>query len=57
MKGKLGVKPFLSLTGTTTEFKRRFETPILRGRDACASDKETQLGKERLAELASIVNR
>ena len=44
-------------TGTTLEFKRRFETPILRGRDASASDKETRLGEERVSELASIVNR
>lgn len=43
--------------GTTTEFKRRFETPILRGRDACASDRDIQLGKDRLSELAAIVNR
>ena len=43
--------------GTTSEFKRKFETPILRGRDACATDKEMQLGKERLCDLASIVNR
>ena len=43
--------------GTTSEFKRRFENPILRGRDAGASDRDTRLGKERLAELAAIVNR
>ena len=43
--------------GTTSEFKRRFETPILRSRDSCATDKETQRGEEKLSELASIVNR
>lgn len=45
------------ILGTTSEFKRRFETPILRGRDACATDKETSLGQQRLAELADLVNR
>ena len=45
------------ILGTTSEFKRRFETPILRGRDAFATDKETALGLERLAELAELVNR
>ena len=45
------------ILGTTGEFKRRFEGPILRGRDAFASDKETQVGRERLAELAELVNR
>lgn len=45
------------ILGTTSEFKRRFETPILRGRDAFATDKETALGLARLAELAELVNR
>lgn len=45
------------ILGTTSEFKRKFEGPILRGRDAFASDKETALGQERLAELAALVNR
>ncbi len=45
------------ILGTTSQFKRRFETPILRGRDASASDKEIALGKERLGELADIVNK
>ena len=45
------------ILGTTSEFKKKFEGPILRGRDAYASDKETALGQERLAELAGLVNR
>ncbi len=45
------------ILGTTADFKRRFETPILRGRDSCATDKEFGLGRERLTELAAIVNR
>eukprot|EP00731_Ephydatia_muelleri_P018094 Em0011g134a len=45
------------ILGTTSEFKRHFETPILRGRDSCASDTDVAKGAERLAELASIVSR
>ncbi len=45
------------LLGTATEFRRRFETPILRGRDADACDADIARGKERLAELAELVNR
>ncbi len=45
------------ILGTTKEFKRRFETPILRGRDSSATDKETALGLARLAELADLVNK
>ena len=45
------------ILGTTSQFKRRFETPILRGRDASSTDKEIALGQERLRELADIVNR
>ena len=45
------------ILGTTSEFKRKFETPILRGRDASATDKDTKIGQEKLIELASIVNR
>lgn len=43
--------------GTAQEFKRRFENPILRGRDAAATDKDQQIGKEKLEELIAIVNR
>ncbi|KAL3046951.1 hypothetical protein OYC64_021220 [Pagothenia borchgrevinki] len=45
------------ILGTAQEFKKRFELPILRGRDAEASDKDRQIGEERLKELISIVNR
>jgi DNA repair and recombination RAD54-like protein len=45
------------ILGTATEFRRHFETPILRGRDADATDKDTARGKERLEELATLVNR
>lgn len=45
------------ILGTAPEFKRRFELPILKGRDADTSEKERQAGEEKLKELISIVNR
>uniref|UniRef100_G1NDV6 Helicase ATP-binding domain-containing protein n=2 Tax=Meleagris gallopavo TaxID=9103 RepID=G1NDV6_MELGA len=45
------------ILGTAQEFKRHFELPILKGRDADASEAERQKGEERLKELISIVNR
>lgn len=43
--------------GTAQEFKKHFELPILKSRDAAASEVDRQLGEERLRELISIVNR
>ncbi|OBS70513.1 hypothetical protein A6R68_00934 [Neotoma lepida] len=43
--------------GTAQEFKKHFELPILKSRDAAASEVDKQLGEERLRELISIVNR
>ncbi|KAK3384817.1 P-loop containing nucleoside triphosphate hydrolase protein [Podospora didyma] len=45
------------LLGTRQEFRKRFELPISRGRDADASEDERKRGDERLAELLSIVNK
>ncbi|XP_030310989.1 DNA repair and recombination protein RAD54-like isoform X2 [Calypte anna] len=45
------------ILGTAQEFKRHFEIPILKGRDADASEAERHKGEERLQELISIVNR
>ncbi|XP_010870626.1 DNA repair and recombination protein RAD54-like [Esox lucius] len=45
------------ILGTAQEFKKRFEVPILKGRDADASDKDRLAGEEKLKELISIVNR
>ncbi|KAK3091297.1 hypothetical protein FSP39_018741 [Pinctada imbricata] len=45
------------ILGTAQEFKRRFETPILRGRDADATDEAHKKGQEKLQELAAIVNK
>lgn len=39
------------------EFRRKYETPILRGQDAAATDKERELAQERLTDLVSIVNK
>jgi DNA repair and recombination protein RAD54 and RAD54-like protein len=45
------------LLGTQNEFRKRFEIPILRGRDAAGSEEDRKKGDERLAELSNIVNR
>ncbi|XP_077391460.1 DNA repair and recombination protein RAD54-like [Festucalex cinctus] len=45
------------ILGTAQEFKKRFELPILKGRDADASDRERQEGEDKLKELIGIVNR
>lgn len=37
--------------GTAAEFRRKFELPILKGRDAAATDAEHQRGKEKLQEV------
>jgi len=37
--------------GTATEFRRRFELPILKGRDAAATDAEHERGKQKLQEV------
>lgn len=60
IRGSLVVVVTFSLlfyTGTAQEFKRHFEMPILKGRDADASEAERHKGEERLKELISIVNR
>lgn len=46
-----------ALLGTRLEFRKRFEIPILRGRDADATDKDRQRGDECLSELLKIVNK
>jgi len=45
------------ILGTSAEFKKRFENPILRGRDADASEADHLKGVEKLEEMAAIVNR
>jgi len=43
--------------GTRQEFRKQFELPILRGRDADGSEADVQKGNERLAELLGLVNK
>ncbi|ORY58816.1 DNA repair protein rhp54 [Pseudomassariella vexata] len=45
------------LLGTRQDFRKKFELPILRGRDADASELDRKKGDESTAELLSIVNR
>ncbi|KAK1830514.1 DNA repair and recombination protein rad54 [Podospora conica] len=45
------------LLGTRLEFRKRFEIPILRGRDADAAQAERKKGDECLTELLGIVNK
>ncbi|KAJ3025721.1 UNVERIFIED_CONTAM: DNA-dependent ATPase protein rad54 [Siphonaria sp. JEL0065] len=43
--------------GTEAEFRKNFENPIQKGRDALASDKERVAGEEKLKELLGIANK
>ncbi|XP_002130103.2 DNA repair and recombination protein RAD54-like isoform X1 [Ciona intestinalis] len=44
------------LLGTANEFKKKFEFPILRGRDSSACDDHKKLGETKLKELVDLVN-
>ena len=46
-----------NLLGTRTEFRKQYELPILRGRDAAGTEADQQKGNERLAELLALVNK
>ncbi|KAL4881947.1 vacuolar protein 14 C-terminal Fig4p binding-domain-containing protein [Aspergillus karnatakaensis] len=45
------------LLGSQQEFRKRFEIPILRGRDAAGTEEDRKKGDERLVELSGIVNK
>ncbi|XP_028399661.1 LOW QUALITY PROTEIN: DNA repair and recombination protein RAD54-like [Dendronephthya gigantea] len=45
------------MLGTASEFKRKYENIILRGRDADASESDRHKGTEKLNELVSLVNK
>ncbi|KAI0404098.1 DNA repair protein rhp54 [Xylaria palmicola] len=45
------------LLGSRLEFRKRYEIPILRGRDADATEKDRQKGDECLHELLGVVNK
>ncbi|KAL6929678.1 hypothetical protein ACO0SA_001082 [Hanseniaspora valbyensis] len=45
------------LLGTRADFRKNFEMPILRGRDADATDKEMTKGNQKLKQLSEIVSK
>ena len=45
------------LLGTASEFRKKFENPILRGRDGDAADASVAAGKKAMEEMAEIVNK
>ncbi|BCS24426.1 DNA-dependent ATPase RAD54 [Aspergillus puulaauensis] len=45
------------LLGSQNEFRKRFELPILKGRDAAGTEEDRKKGDERLVELSGIVNK
>ncbi|KAG0647373.1 rad54 [Hyphodiscus hymeniophilus] len=45
------------LLGTRLEFRKRFELPILRGRDAAGSEKDRERGDQCLRDLLALVNK
>ncbi|KAE8449989.1 DNA repair protein rhp54 [Mollisiaceae sp. DMI_Dod_QoI] len=45
------------LLGTRLEFRKKYEIPILRGRDAAGSDKDRERGDECVKELLAVVNK
>ncbi|CAG8456885.1 6988_t:CDS:10 [Funneliformis caledonium] len=45
------------LLGTPNEFRRNYENPILRGRDADASEHERYISDQKLAELLSVASK
>ncbi|KAI8807434.1 SNF2 family N-terminal domain-containing protein [Cladochytrium replicatum] len=46
-----------NILGSNSEFRKHFELPILRGRDADATDSEKQVSEEKLRELFGIANK
>ena len=46
-----------NLLGSRNDFRKKYEIPILRGRDAAGSDEDRKRGDECLAELLTIVNK
>ena len=46
-----------NLLGTRNDFRKKYEIPILRGRDAAGTDVDRKKGDECLAELLALVNK
>ncbi|KAG4304787.1 hypothetical protein PORY_001840 [Pneumocystis oryctolagi] len=45
------------LLGSRSEFRKTFELPILKGRDALGTDKDREIGDHKLEELSVLVSR
>ncbi|KAG0364075.1 DNA-dependent ATPase protein rad54 [Gamsiella multidivaricata] len=45
------------LLGSTAEFRKNYELPILRGRDSEATEKEQEASNQKLMELSGVVSR
>ena len=43
--------------GTNADFRKKYELPILRGRDADATEEQRKKGEECLAELSAVANK
>ena len=50
--GFLSALYIYDFVGAVSEFKRRYENPILRGRDSEATDDQKKKGEEKLSEVA-----
>ncbi|KAI9822306.1 MAG: DNA-dependent ATPase protein rad54 [Pycnora praestabilis] len=46
-----------NLLGTRNDFRKQYELPILRGRDAAGTDADRKKGDERLGQLLALVNK
>ncbi|KAL9110114.1 MAG: hypothetical protein Q9227_005308 [Pyrenula ochraceoflavens] len=46
-----------NLLGSRNDFRKKYELPILRGRDAAGSDADRQKGDEAVSELLGVVNK
>uniref|UniRef100_A0A0K0DZ63 DNA repair and recombination protein RAD54-like n=2 Tax=Strongyloides stercoralis TaxID=6248 RepID=A0A0K0DZ63_STRER len=44
------------MLGSASEFKKNFENPILKGRDALSDDKQRKISEEKLQELSNLVS-
>ncbi|KTW27723.1 hypothetical protein T552_02163 [Pneumocystis carinii B80] len=45
------------LLGSLNEFRKTYELPILKGRDALGTDKDREIGDQKLEELSVLVNK
>lgn len=45
------------LLGSRNEFRKTYELPILKGRDALGTDKDREIGDQKLEELSVLVNK